>query len=226
MCLANSRKTGGYCVAGKELVNDQPAGWIRPVSNREKEEISEHECRYEDGNVPQLLDIMNVPLLRPRLKPKSPQRENWLLDTNSCWGKDSSMHWRDPALLVDCEEPLWLNGENTYNGLNDRISLSSVGSLGSSLRFIRVDKLTLYVFAPGEDFGNPDRRVQGQFQHDGDEYHLWVTDPKFEHLYLKKRNGKYEIGASFLTVSLGESHDGYYYKFIAAIIPCDGATVE
>ena len=224
VCLANSRKMRGRCIVGKELINDQPAGWIRPVSDRENEEVSEYERQYEDGSDPQLLDIMNVPLLEPKLKPESPQHENWLLDPNSYWKKDGCMNWRDLELLVDREESLWLNADSTRNGLNDRVPLSFAGSLDSSLRFIRVDKLILYVFAPGENFGNFKRRVQGQFRHDGDEYHLWVTDPKYERSYLKKGNGKYEIGTSLLTISLGEPHQGHYYKFIAAIIPCDGVT--
>ena len=131
------------------------------------------------------------------------------------------MYWRDLAPLVDSEEPLWLNGDSTRSGLNDKVSISSASNLGGSLRLVRIDKMTLSVFAPGEDFGNPKRRVQGQFHYAGDEYHLWVTDPKFESFYLKKSNGKYEIGTSFLTVSLGEPYGGYYYKFIAAIIPCN-----
>ena len=55
VCLAISRKTGGLCVAGKELINGQPAGWIRPISDRKDEEVSIEECRYENGEHPELL---------------------------------------------------------------------------------------------------------------------------------------------------------------------------
>lgn len=213
-------------MAGKELINGQPAGWIRPVSGRESEELLERECQYEDGSKPQLLDIMNVPLLEPKLKPKSPQRENWLLGPISYWEKDGCVHRRDLAPLVDCEEPLWLNGDNTYSGLNNRIPLSSAGNLDSSLRLIQVDKLTLIVLMPWKAFGNYRRRVHGQFWYGGDEYHLRVTDPKYENIYLNKKDGKYGIGSSFLTVSLGGPYRRYYYKLIAAIIPCDGTVVK
>ncbi len=44
VCLANSRKYSGRCIAGKELLADgRPGRWIRPVSARENEEVSEHE---------------------------------------------------------------------------------------------------------------------------------------------------------------------------------------
>ncbi|MFV2015729.1 MAG: hypothetical protein ACC656_09895, partial [Candidatus Heimdallarchaeota archaeon] len=36
ICLAISRKHGGYCIAGKDILNQE---WIRPVSNFETEEL-------------------------------------------------------------------------------------------------------------------------------------------------------------------------------------------
>jgi hypothetical protein len=45
-----------------------------------------------------------------------------------------------------------------------------------------------------------------------------VTDPEYELQYLAKPEGIYELGESFLTVSLGEPYDGYAYKLVAAIM--------
>ena len=92
-------------------------------------------------------------------------------------------------------------------------------ALDGSLRLVRVDRLTLSVFKPGEAFGNPKRRVQGRFRNDEAAYLLWVTDPGYERTYLAKPDGDHhEIGESFLTVSLGEPHNGACYKLIAAIM--------
>ncbi|MGH7707024.1 MAG: dual OB domain-containing protein, partial [Vulcanimicrobiaceae bacterium] len=33
VCLANSRKLQGRCVAGRELQKNGPGAWIRPVSD-------------------------------------------------------------------------------------------------------------------------------------------------------------------------------------------------
>lgn len=216
LCLANSRKLNGRCVAGIELSGNQRLGWIRPVSAREHEEVSEYERQYEDGSDPRVLDVMDVPLLERR--PKGYQQENWLLDPDHYWQRVSRAGWSDLERLADPMSPLWIDGNSTYNGRNDRIALAEAGGLTGSLRLVRVDRLTLSVFKPGEAFGNPKRRVQGRFVHHGTEYRLWVTDPGHEREYLLKPDGDYELGESFLTVSLGEPHDGSCYKLVAAIM--------
>lgn len=83
---------------------------------------------------------------------------------------------------------------------------------------IHVEQLTIRVFRPGEAFNNPKRRVQGQFIHNRTKYWLWVTDPVYERLYLQRPDGEYQVGESCLTISLGEPHEGFAYKLIAAII--------
>ncbi|MBI2502150.1 MAG: hypothetical protein HYW07_02820 [Candidatus Latescibacteria bacterium] len=222
VCLANSRKLNGRCIAGKELSGGQPVGWIRPVSAREHEEVSEYERQYQDGSDPRVLDIMDVPLFGAR--PKNYQQENWLLDPDNYWVKVGRATWSDLPQLADPVGPLWINGHSTYNGLNDKIPLSLAGALKSSLRLIWADRVKLSVFRPGEAFGNPKRRVQGLFQYGGEKYWLWITDPRYERAYLAKPDGEYEIGESFLTISLGEPHNDACYKLIAAIIRRGGGT--
>lgn len=217
VCLANSRKLSGRCVAGKELSSGgRPVAWIRPVSAREHEEVSEYERQYEDGSDPRVLDIIDVPLLEPRAK--GYQQENWLLDPEHYWAKIDRANWNDLQRLADSPETLWINGHSTFNGLDDKIAISLVGALDSSLLLIRVDRVTLSVFKPGEAFGNPKRRVQGRFRHNGTEHRLWVTDPTYEKAYLARPDGEYQISESFLTISLGEPHNDACYKLIAAII--------
>lgn len=47
---------------------------------------------------------------------------------------------------------------------------------------------------------------------------MWVTDPRYERTFLAQADGQYQLGPAYLTVSLGEPHDGYAYKMVAAII--------
>jgi hypothetical protein len=190
--------------------------WIRPVSAREHEEVSEYERQYPDGSDPRVLDVVDVPLLAPR--PRDYQQENWLLDPAEYWTRSGEVSSSELRKLTDPDAPLWVDGHSTYNGINDRIPFETARDLRTSLRLIEVDDLTLRIFAPGEAFGNSKRRVQASFRHAGTTYGLWVTDPLIERHYLALPDGKHRMGQSHLTVSLGEPHDGYCYKLVAAVI--------
>ena len=217
VCLANSRKLSGRCIAGKEIQEDGRVGdWIRPVSAREKQEVSEWERQYEDGSDPCVLDVIDVPVLKAQ--PEDYQQENWLLDPDYYWQKIRSVTPNELTQLIDPVAPLWTNEDSTKNGQNDRVPTRVAKSLNHSLRLIRVNDLELYVSRPGKDFGNNRRSVQGRFQHAGTDYWLRVTDPVYERQYLQKPEGHYPIEESFLTISLGEPWKGYAYKLIAAII--------
>ena len=217
VCLANSRKLSGRCIAGREWAEGLGASsWVRPVSARENQEVPEYDRQYEDGSDPKVLDIIDVPVLEPQ--PKDYQTENWLLDPDYYWEKAGTFSRHDLPELVDPVAPLWIDGQSTHHGLNDRILLESTDSVSGSLRLIHVDGLDLDVFKPGEAFGNSKRRVQGKFTYTGTGYRLWVTDPTYERAYLAKLDGTYEIGECYLTISLGEPFKGSCYKLIAAII--------
>ncbi len=89
VCFANSRKTSGRCVAGKEWSNGTPGSWLRPVSARTSHEISEEERRYQDGRDPQVLEILSIPCLVHQ--PLSHQRENHVLDDGYYWIRNGNL---------------------------------------------------------------------------------------------------------------------------------------
>lgn len=218
LCLANSRKLSGRCIAGREIVNNQPGAWIRPVSDREHQEVSWEERHYVDGSDPRVLDVIAVPLAEPR--PHLFQQENWLLDPNFYWQTTGRVDWAGLQAFVEPDGPLWVNGQSSYNGLNDRVVLAEANQLRSSLRLIRMDRLRLRVFRPdppGVQF-LPKRKVIAEFNHSGAHYALSVTDPSYTAQYLAQQDGLYDLGESCLTVSLGELYHGYAYKLIAAVI--------
>ena len=217
VCLANSRKLVERCVAGREWIEGRGAGdWVRLVSDRETQGVSAYERQYEDGSDPQVLDIIDIPLLEPR--PRDHQTENWLLDPVCYWEKAGRLSSFDLLALQDPGAPLWIDGFSTYKGRNDTIPIAAIDSVSDSLRLIRVDRLELVVCWPGEAFGNNKRRVQGRFRFAGSTYGLWVTDPRYERMYLAKLDGTYQLGECYLTISLEEPFRGSCYKLIAAVI--------
>ena len=212
VCLANSRKHSGLCVAGLE--RGEPPLWVRPVSDRPKQEVSRHECRYQGGGDPQLLDIISVPLISAC--PEGHQSENWLLDPNERWVKDGEVSWNDLEAFSCRSGPLWINGDASASGQYNRVEVARISDVEDSLRLIHVSCFTARV---SSSYGP---RVDGEFVFDGTTYKFRVTDPAVEAAYRTRPDGAYDIGECYVTVSLGEEYDGYYYKLIAGVIARDG----
>ena len=223
VCLAHSRKLKGFCIAGIELIDGLPAGWIRPVSDRESEEVNQQEQEYKDGALPGLLDIIDISLLGP--KPHDFQRENWLFDPHFYWQMAGTYPKKDLKRLSATPEHIWVNGSNTQEGLNDKVPLWRAKELDSSLMLIHVDALSMHVDTFGQEYNKPRRRIQGNFTSAGVQYRMWVTDTAIERTYLPKADGFYALRGCYLTISLCEPFNGACYKLIAAVIPDQGVLV-
>ena len=217
VCLANSRKLGGCCIAGKQLLDEgSPGPWVRPVSAREHEEVSLPESRCTDGSIPRVLDVIEVPVLGE--KRRDYQQENWLLDPKRKWKKSSALPFDRLHEWADNTRELWINGVSTYQGLNDQVPEQEAATFRHSLLLIPVQELALRVFAPGAGYGDSQKRVNGHFTYNGIEYRLRMTDNDYEYDFLQRPVGVYSINRCFVTVSLGEPYKGNAYKLIAAII--------
>ena len=90
ICLANSRKLSGLCIAGKTL---DDLSSFRLISSRPTEELSEIEIRYKNGQLPKLLDVIAVEI--KNAKPNRFQPENHLIDTDYYWSFDSHFNFDD-----------------------------------------------------------------------------------------------------------------------------------
>lgn len=161
VCLANSRKLNGRCLAGRELEGNKPLGWIRPVSAREHQEVSERERQYQDGSDPAVLDVIDVPVLHG--VPETFQQENWLLDPEYYWVKTGTAGWDSLESLLDPVGPLWVDGHSTFNGHNDKIPEDIAETLLSSLKLVRVVGLRLRVFSPSAAFGDAKRPTPADY---------------------------------------------------------------
>lgn len=198
VCLANSRKPpSGRCVAGREMLASGFGDWVRPVSTRPTQEISEEERRYKDGVDPQVLDVIAIPLIKPQ--PQNHQQENHVIDVDCYWEKKGTVSWSDlQAAVEDPKGPLWLNGYSSSNGENDQIPQSRASKLTRSLYLIRPDVLRLAVASEGGSFGPPRRRVRALFKFFGHRYCLVVTDPQVERDYLRGKDGATRINSPLL----------------------------
>lgn len=220
VCLANSRKPGGRCVAGREVTGGRLGAWVRPVSARSGQEISWDERQYQDGRDPSLLDVIEIPMTSPQ--PQHHQTENHLIDPQYYWQKRGSVSWQTTQAAVETVGgPLWVNGFSSSNGENDRVPEAQAHLLRRSLYLVRPEQLVLHVATEGGDFGPPRRRVRARFLLEGYTYRVVVTDPIVESECLREPDGDYEVEGALACVSLSEGFNQYAYKLVAALFTKD-----
>jgi hypothetical protein len=144
VCLANSRKTSGRCIAGKEITSGAIGQWIRPVSDRPTGELSEAERRFQDGTDPKLLDVLDILMIEPRSH--GYQTENHVIDPEVYWTLVRRATSAELAAAVDVVRgPLWDNQSSSYNGEHDRVEEAAAVRHGNSLKLVNVDDLTISV---------------------------------------------------------------------------------
>lgn len=219
VCLAASRKPGGQCIAGKEVVAGGYGRWVRPVSVRPSAEIQISESHYENGTEPQLLDIITIPMLAP--VPRLHQTENHMIDDRFYWQKKGALEWDDLDDLQDAPATLWTNTDpDSYHGSNDRVSETAVGNLTTSLALIKPENAFIQVLTPGAAFNDPKRAVRAGFDYNHVHYNFRVTDPVVEKTFYARDNGTYQIEQeAYFCVSLAETaYQGHCYKLVASIL--------
>lgn len=74
LCLANSIKHRGRCVAGIDL---NTGDWIRSAASTTHGELHPEHYLLKPGGAPRVLDVIRMPLERPL--PLSHQPENWMI---------------------------------------------------------------------------------------------------------------------------------------------------
>jgi hypothetical protein len=219
VCLARSLKHGGLCIAGREITPQGLAGWIRPISSRPSAELTYLEYRYPDGASPQLLDILDVPLLAPA--PQHHQTENHLIDPSRPWIKQRALPHAKLKLLAEDPLTLWCNQDHTSLGQHDCVTRAHAQQYRSSLCLIAQSHLTLQL---GPASRTPGRRTyRGVFLHHGVPHNLSVTDPaareRFDttHSRLIPFHNRPDL---YLCLSLTEpfTWDNRCHKLIAAIL--------
>ena len=217
LCLANSRKTSGRCVAGIEWIDNSIGRWVRPVSNNSSREISEEDRRYEDGKKAAVGDIVQIEILRH--VPRGCHVEDYLIDDQYYWKKVGAVDWDTVKRSVENKGlPLWKGTESTYHGINDKLSEDNAASLSSSLVLIRPERVELSVRLESLYGGGNKKVVRAKFEMGGCNYLLKVTDPIIEEKYLGLNSEDYRLSNAILCVSLGEPYKGYVFLLVAAVL--------
>ena len=217
ICLANSRKLSGRCVAG---LRTDGGGWIRPVSHEESGTLWPRHYTLNDGREARLLDVIEVVVTSPRPEPHQP--ENWVLGERR-WRLvrrlEPATAWKAGVLGEFLAPGPYLLGNRT-----DRLDYSTLleSPARSSLALIEPAGVSWDIIG---QFGGR-RQTRARFQLSGVTYNLSVTDPNWEQRLSELSYGIHPRAAAgisqqdrlLFTVSLGEPFKGECYKLVAAVL--------
>ena len=212
ICLANSKKYSGRCLAGIEyfpakdgrksqmatLENGRPQ-WIRPVS------------KTEYGSVPnvavehiQLLDLVAFDC--ESVCPEDYQSENVFYRKGSFEVVGHAPHRTD--LLSRFSEQ---NDDCLLGDCQKAVPEEDIGQLDHSIVLIKTDTPNIHLF---------ERRIQlrAVFRFGGTEYDLPVTDIDFHLRWMEHNDLLCHCSATFLCVSLSRPFNGAHTKLVAGVI--------
>lgn len=210
LCLANSRKHGGRCVAG---LSADGAGWVRAVSVKDDGTLFPCDYLCADGAEPGPLDLVAIPFSAHR--PRRHHPEDWVIDGKR-WQRLSRLNVPDLAALM---KPHLATGPDLIRGTGDRITHASVEAepIRASLTLVMPKSIELY----RKKTMRGSWTARGRFTLAGATYHLGLTDPVWVNTVTRKE-GTTVIQPStqklLLTLSLSEMFEQTYFKLIATVL--------
>lgn len=206
LVLANSRKSGGRCLAG---VRTDTLEWIRPITLKDHNELPSSDCIDSKSDKPlRPLDIIEIELIRAM--PFKHQRENWLCEPSSITMKEKgSLTEVLPKIEKLTGKSPWFMTEKApkidpgeYNKLNAN---------ASSLALVEVANAEIFKNKWGS------RRIK--FEYETFKWELPFTDDYFD-------ESQGHIQRALLCLSVGEewrrvygpSNQSWHYKLVAGLI--------
>lgn len=205
ICLANSTRPGGRCIAGIDVDTRE---WVRPVSRASNRAIT-WEMRNIEGKEPELLDVIEIPLENDG-PDEGCQPENRLVKPGK-WRKVGRKKPR--ALLKYCEDDFVILHNHT-----DRLLATFFENLPrekwKSLQLIRNKSVSFHLDYWGK------RRA---FFRDGQGHYLELTvkDPVFLNKLVREEDVSNDC---IMTISLAgpwspsETEAERCYKLVAGVI--------
>lgn len=208
ICLANSYKEGGRCIAGVEIENNNPVlvngrlKWIRPICNTEHGEVP--------TNIASHIQILNIVKIQTIDRPIdiNYQSENIYFNENNIQVIDN--------FSKDRLDELCDNRNFVFGNKGKAVSSEFIVKLNYSLMFVKTDNFS---FASRTYENTPDRtQIRMNFLYNNNKYDLPVTDPIFLRQYEDDPDFINEFNTAFVGLSLGICWQDWYYKLVTTII--------
>ena len=209
ICLGNSYKNGGRCLAGIEVRktfngynvvknNDGSPKWIRPVMENDNLGIPESMVSSF-----RLFDVLDIDVMND--VPSGAHSENVRFRSINKVG-----HYNG-SLSVLCDDNHSLIFGNRGKAVPEEIFCSG----GYSLMFVKSENL--FIETQYDEYGHEKYRIK--FSYKGNKYDFPLTDP--EYISMLQR-GCRESGSRnneiYLTLSLGVNYNDWHYKLVAGVV--------
>ncbi|MCH7607122.1 MAG: hypothetical protein IIC94_00915 [Chloroflexi bacterium] len=214
LCLANSQKLGGRCLAG---LRTDGQGWIRPVTNTPSGTLSIRQASIAGAEIA-LLDVVRADLASARPEPHQPEN-HILASTPLIFVENLAPTEALPLLSAAIER-----GPDLLRGATDRIARQSFDARPTQHSLSLIEPAILRWVVTTSLRGNP--QVRGVFSLSGTTYDLVVTDLVWKARFGGRDVGTYPPDATgtnrsnrvLLVISLSEPLNGMCYKLIAGVI--------
>lgn len=213
ICLANSYKRGGRCIAGIEVMagfdgqltivrhDDGRPRWIRPVSMADNGEIP---ISLAQGvnlmSLVKLIDVVSCP--------DKAHTEDVHCSRIECCPNSLEYNYDFLSQLVD---PVH---QSVFYFKGKVIPATIINKLDYSLMLIRPEKASAYI-----DEEREKSKYRMKFTYYGSNYDFPITDPCFLETFKKNPQRYADLNGVYLTLSLGLEFEGFHFKLVAAVLP-------
>ena len=202
LCLANSYKEGGRCIAGVMLdehnnpiiENNQPI-WIRPI------------FKAKNGQIPNELCVTITPLDIIEIDNTNKIGTGYQLE-NTTFKEDkiTIVARADNSILSN----LYSSTEFIFNNNKKAFTEDTIKEVNHSLILIKVSDFNII------EKTYPKIRIEINYKNNC--YDLPVTDPVFLNNYKKNKDILDNIENINVVLSIGAVHNGFYNKLVSSII--------
>lgn len=212
ICLANSYKHGGRCIAGIEVIpqsdgnlgivhhDDGRPRWIRPVSMSTNGEIPNHLAEsFDIFSLVKLTDVEPCP-------DKAHTEDVHCTRMEICpFELSPTKNFLDQLLDTRHQAIFYFRGKSIPASIIDRLDYS--------LMLIHPDNACAYC-----DEERENSKYRMKFTYYGSNYDFPITDPVFLEQFKKNPDSYADLNDVYLVLSLGLEFEGFHFKLVATII--------
>jgi len=209
LCLANSYKEGGKCLAGIQLdaqnrplrINGRPR-WIRPVCATTFGQVPNYLCA--EAMILDIIEIDNADVCETSYQPE-----------NTTFDKDSIRVLG--KLERDILDEICDNEAFTtiFGNKGNTITKETIEEVGYSLMFVKITAFQIRQ-KKRQNYKRPQLRLT--FRYRGQVYNFPITDPDFLLKYALNNKILDGINSIYVVLSISVPFNDAYYKLVGTVI--------